>query len=237
MPRIFDCVLLTDELDLLEARFREYESIPGVTHVIAEAPVTHQGGAKPLHFWENRLDRFAGWHGRWTHVRAEPHELPAGADPRARKNALRDYLAHGYSGGPDDIILHGGIDEIPAAWAVAALAAGTIPLPVALEMRWCAYRADLVHPGQWQGTVAQARKDAGSFTSLRESRTALPVLVSAGTRLSMMGGSSRVLASGAVSHPDGQALRDAVPDETWPRWVREGGCPAAWLAAPPGPAP
>ena len=229
MPRIFDCVLLDSELDLLEARFREYEDIPEVTHVIVEAPVSHTGNAKPLHFWDNRKDRFAGWHGRWTHVRVEPHELP-GADPRARKNALRDYLAHGYSGGPDDIILHGGIDEIPSAGVVAALAAGTVPLPVALEMRWCAYRAGLVHPGLWQGTVAQARKDTGSFTALRESRTSLAVVVSAGTRLSMMGEAVPAL------HPDGNALRNVTPDETWPRWISEGGCPAAWTGTA-GPAP
>lgn len=224
MPRIFDCVLLAaePELDLLEARFREFEDIPEVTHVIAEAPVTHQGDPKPLHFWENARGRFAAWDGRWTSVRVEPHELPD-ADPAARKNALRDYLAHGFSGGPDDIILHGGIDEIPADWVVRRLAAGHVPLPVTLSMRWCAYTAGQVHPLQWHGTAAQARRDMTTFTGLRQDRESFPLIITAGTRLSMMG------AGGGPVHPDGHVLRAAEIDGTWPRWVSAGGCPAAWL--------
>ena len=231
MPRVYDCVLLTDELDLLEARFREYENIPEVTHVICEAPVDYQGNPKPLHFWDNRKGRFAGWHGRWTHVRVEPQELPD-ADPRARKNALREYLLHGFSGEPGDIILHGGIDEIPADWVVRRLAAGESPLPVVIGMRHCAYTAGLVHPLPWQGSAAQARKDVTTLTDLRENRGALPVIVSAGTRLSMMGEASPAREDGAVLHPDGNVLRAAEVDETWPRWISEGGCPAAWLGTP-----
>ena len=152
MPRIFDCLLLDDELDELEARFRTLEDIPGVTHVICEAPVTSDGEPKPLHFWENRLDRFAAWHGRWTHVRVEPHEI-TGDTPEAREASLRDYLAHGISGGPGDIILHGPVTDIPCEDTVRSLAAGTFKPPVMAGI-----------------TVARHWRDVERFTDLEEQR-------------------------------------------------------------------
>ena len=198
-----------------------------VVHVIAEAPVTYDGKPKPLWFWENAYEnedgspaRFARWHGRWNHVRVEPHELPPlpRADAKARKDALREYLAHAVTADPDDIVLHGGIDEIPAGWAVRELAeeAGTIALPVAFEMRHCVYEAGLVHPHPWRGTVAHTWRHVGSFAGLRDKRTTLPAVVGAGTRLSMWGQDGD-----RAAHPDGHALREVQPDETWPRLARE----------------
>ena len=152
MPRIFDCILLDGELDALEARFRALEDIPGVTHVIAEAPVDHHGQPKPAHFQEHRHGRYAPWHGRWTHVLVGAHELPDGT-PEAREAALRDYLAHGLSGGPGDVILHGPVTGIPDPGAVRGLAAGTFTPPVTA------------------GTTAACRyQDLGTFTELEEHR-------------------------------------------------------------------
>ena len=218
MLRIFDTVLITrrGDLDLLEARFREFEDLP-VVHVICEATADLDGSPKPLHFAESSL--WQGWHGKWNHVRVEAHEIPANAPPRERKNALREYLAHGVAAEPDEIVMHGNVDEIPAGWAVREIAeeAGTIALPVAFEMRHCAYDAGLVHPAPWRGTVAQTWRMTGSFAGMREKRTTLPAVVGAGTRLSMWGQDGD-----RSRHPDGHALWQVTPDETWPRWVRQG---------------
>lgn len=215
MPRVFDTVIVASEadLDLLEARFTEYAGLP-VTLVVAEAPVDCQGNPKPLHFADSPLwDR---WHGRWNHVRVEPHELPQG-DAKARKDALRDYLAHGVAAEPDDIVLHGAVDEIPSERTLKALLAREAHLPVGMEMRWCAYEPHLVHPrGPWRGTVAQEWRLVGSFTGMREKRLTLPAIVDAGTRLSML--SEDTTENGM--HPDGHALLEAEVDETWPKWVR-----------------
>ena len=131
MPRVFDClpVLAGDDPDLLEARFRALEHIPEVTHVLAEAPVDHEGNPKPLHFWDARRDRFRAWHGRWTHVRVEAAELPPPGDREQHEAALRGYLAHGLSGGPGDVVLYGPAGVIPDPAVVAGLADGTIPVP------------------------------------------------------------------------------------------------------------
>jgi hypothetical protein len=148
-------VILDHELEFLEKRFRALEHIPEVTHVIAEAPVDHHGQPKPAHFQEDRDredSRFAPWHGRWTHVLVGAHELPADT-PAEREAALRDYLAHGLSGGPGDVILHGPVTEIPDPATVRSLAAGTFTPPVTA------------------GTTAACRyQDLGTFTELEERR-------------------------------------------------------------------
>lgn len=220
MPRVFDCVILEneDQLHLLEARFYELQDIPQVTHVICEAEADHQGNAKPPHFLLARQGRFAPWHGRWNHVILKAGELPA-TNARERKDALRDALLLGVNGDPEDIIMHGNIDEIPASWMAGRLAAGESGLPVTLNMRWCVSRAGLVHPDQWPGTVAQQQQHTGSLSGLRRRRKEFPLVITAGTRLSAMGGK-----------PDkNQELWKKDIDDTWPRYVRDGWCPAEWL--------
>ena len=217
--RVFDAVIVASaaDLDLLEARFTEYQDLP-VVHVIVEAAADFQGGPKPLHFVTGEKagaaygDRFASWYGRWNHVRVEPWELPA-KDPKARKDALREKLADGTAAEPGDIVMHGAIDELPAAWAVEEILAGKTLLPIGTEMRWCCYQPGLVHPLPWRGTVAQQWRRAGSFAGLREQRATLPALVNAGTRLSMLGEP----APQDLRHPDGHQLRETEVDATWPR--------------------
>jgi hypothetical protein len=215
--RIFDCVMVTQpgDLDLLEARFTEFADLP-VVHVVAEAVADHQGNPKPLHFADSPL--WGKWRGRWNHVRVEAHELPQGA-PRERKDALREYLAHAVTGEPDDIVLHGAIDEIPSARTLEALLNGEAHLPTGMEMRWCAYKPHLVHPLPWRGTVAQEWRLCGSFAGMRERRLTLPAVVNAGTRLSMLGEE----APEDGRHPDGHALRETQVDDTWPKWVHAAG--------------
>ena len=127
MPRVYDCLLAGDDPDLLEARFRALENIPGLTHVLAETPVDHQGNPRPMVFWEGRKDRFGRWHGRWTHVRVEAHELPRDATPEQYDDALRGWLAHAAGAEPDAVVLYGEAGEIPDAGVIAGLAAGNRP--------------------------------------------------------------------------------------------------------------
>jgi hypothetical protein len=121
MPRIYDCIVIQDELDLLDKRFTALAEVPGLIHVICEAPVTPGGEPKPLFFWANRNTRYACWHGRWNHVRVEEHEI-SGNTPEERLASLREYLLHGVHGGPDDIIICGDIQEIPDPGMLTELA-------------------------------------------------------------------------------------------------------------------
>lgn len=214
--RIFDCVLVASDtdLDLLEARFREFEDIPRLTHVIAECSAGHDGNPKPLHWEQHRYQRFAPWYGRWTHVQVLPEELP-GKPPKERKDALREFLSHGLSGGPGDLILHGGTDEIPRPGAIRYLSENPPDGPVALEMRLCAYRPGLVHPRPWRGTSACLLGEAPGFTWLREQRRQFPAIIHAGTRMTLHGQPPQ------DRHPDGKILRQVPVDATWPVLVRE----------------
>lgn len=102
--RVFDCVILHHwgEMGLLEKRFQAYQDNPDVTHVICET--------EPAVFKDSDL---AGqWHGRWTHVKVEAHEI-TGSTPAEREASLREYLLHGFSGGPDDLIMFSDIRVIP----------------------------------------------------------------------------------------------------------------------------
>jgi hypothetical protein len=229
--RIFDCVLVTGEsdLDLLEARFTEFTGIPGLTHVIAECTAGHDGNPKPLHFGteQNRYGRFAPWYGRWTHVQVLPGELPD-KPPRERKDALREFLAHGLDGGPGDLILHGSTDEIPRGGAVRHLAENPPEGPVALEMRMCAYRPGLVHPRPWRGTSACRWGEAPGFTWLREQRHQFPAIIHAGTRMALHRQPPQ------DRYPDGKLLRPVPVDGTWPQLVRERPDMFGGPIAPPG---
>lgn len=112
MPRIYDCVILAHwgEMGLLEHRFQACQDNPDVTHVILEAAADPDGNPKPVHFKDSDL---AGqWHGRWTHVTVEADEI-TGTTPQEREACLREYLLHGFSGGPDDLIMVSGIRDTP----------------------------------------------------------------------------------------------------------------------------
>lgn len=213
--RVWDCVLVESErdLDLLEARFTEYEGLP-VVHVIGETRVDYQGNPKLAWFWDNR-DRFGEWLGRWNHVLAEPWEL-GGSDPKARKDAMRDYLAHAVVADPDDVVMHGGVDEIPSKDTVQALIDGKVFFPIGMEMQWCVYRPGVMHPLLWRGTVAHTWKYVGSFAGLREKKNdKIPVVVNAGTRMSMLGEPIQDI------HPDGHHLTVKDVDDSFPRWFRD----------------
>jgi hypothetical protein len=213
MPRVFDCVLIGEDkdLDLLAARMQELEDIPDVTHVIAETSVTWQGDPKPLHFKENCRTRFSPYHGRWTHVDVLPGELPQ-PPGKERKDGLREFLAHGLDGSEGDIILHGSVAEIPRFEVVRYLAQTGVAVPVALEMRLCAYRPGLVHPLPWRGTAACAygQVPGSGFTWLREQRHRFPAITSAGTAMVM---------AGEPEQPsyNGKRLRQVPADQSWPR--------------------
>jgi hypothetical protein len=131
MPRVFDCVILDNELGILETRFRAYQDIPEVTHVIVEAA--------PACFPESGLA--FSWRGRWNHVRVEEDEIPRMA---SRKKTLQQYMMTGINGEPGDIIMHTEIDEIPVASLIRDLARRRFTSPGVMDFNWHVHKADLL---------------------------------------------------------------------------------------------
>lgn len=255
MTRTFDVFMLRDEMDLLECRLTELEGVPNLVHVIVEADVTH-GGNKPREYvYPDHRARFEPWADRICYVQASG--LPDTPDAWDREHAQREWGWQGlkaWDADPDDIVLHGDLDEIPTA-----LAARWVKPRGFVRFRQTLYcfALDWKHPEPWWGTVAGRVRDIGRFSDMRDARCHfLPEIEDGGWHLSYMGShEDNVRKIEAFCHPEVTDILDAkfgswerrlldcyekgwhvdgaklIPvdvDDTYPRWIREGHAPANW---------
>ena len=110
---VIDACLLFNELDLLELRLSELDSVVD-RFVIVEANRTHKGDLKPMYYAENK-SRFAQWEEKIVHVPVG--DLPTGdglAAIRRREMSQRNAILRGITDcADDDVILISDCDEIP----------------------------------------------------------------------------------------------------------------------------
>ena len=113
---IFDCFTFFNELDVLELRLHELDSVVD-RFVLVEATRTFSGRPKPLVFEANK-ERFKRFLPRIEHVVVR--DLPdESASPWAREAAQRDAILRGLKTAiPEDVILISDVDEIPRASCV-----------------------------------------------------------------------------------------------------------------------
>lgn len=250
-PLVVDSVMGNNELDMLECRLTElYDAVD--RFIVVEADTDHQGHPKPYHITENR-DRFAQWKDKLLIVRATGLPTPEDdPDPWAREHAQREHVAEGLSWldlNPDDIILHGDIDEIPTAVAARNVRPQGF-LAFSQEGHFWSLRWR--YPIPWMGTVAARAKDITSFGAMRDKRNTVRQVPGAGWHLSWLGGPDVATAKvGSFCHPevlhriedglasnkflvdgihvDGVQMVRCDVDATFPKFVREGRCPASWL--------
>lgn len=253
---IFDCFPMRDEVDLLECRLTELEKVPDLVHVIVEADVTH-GGNKPRDYvYPDHRERFSSWADRIVYIQASG--LPNDVDAWSRELAQREWCWEGLKqrdAQPDDIVLHGDLDEIPTAFAARFVRPQGF---VRFRQTLYCFAVDWQHPEPWWGTVAGRVKDVGRFQDMRTARCHfLPDIPDAGWHLSWLGGTEAAKEKmGAFCHPEVRGILDAkygdalerleacyregwhtddqklIPvdvDETWPRWIREGNAPESWF--------
>lgn len=242
---------------MLECRLTEFEQLPHpVTHVIVEAPVTHRGDPKPLHFQENR-ERFERWQGRILYVVAD--SLPGGPQtgPWQRERAQREYCRRGlYGASANDIVLHGDLDEIPRMDKLreAIELVSETGNVCSLMMKQYLYAVDWYHPNLEQAltTVMRFRDLICSFTQLRAMMGSFFPVPNAGWHLSWIGGPEVNLAKlGVHCHTEmtaeeqywpesGRAYREGrthggvwqVPVDDlsdYPVYIRERRCPDTWF--------
>lgn len=256
--RIFDSFMVNDELDMLECRLTEMENIDNLIHIAVEANVDHQDHPKPFHISEN-IDRFERWSDRLVVVKAKglpPKTL--NPDPWAREHAQREFVGkalHEHGAEPDDVVLHGDLDEIPTEVAARNVRPSGM---VAFDMACYSMAVDWQHPQRWRGTVAAKVKNIGTFGAMRDARNFAPAIPAAGWHLGWLGGQEAQLRKlGAFCHPeiaertlsgieenwfltegwhvDGQKLIPVDVDRSWPRWIRERKCPESWFRPRTGP--
>jgi beta-1,4-mannosyl-glycoprotein beta-1,4-N-acetylglucosaminyltransferase len=170
MPRIYDCFIFFNELDLLEIRLNELDPVVD-RFVLCEATATFRGKPKPLHFKENR-ERFQPFLKKIVHVVVD--DMPKGRDTEAayfkkekfQRNAIRRGLADAR---PDDFIALSDADEIPRASAVEAAArqAGP-PCIYSFEMALYCYFVNLRYGLRWNKARMARFGDIRTLERLRD---------------------------------------------------------------------
>lgn len=108
--KIYDCITFFNELDILEIRLNELDSV--VDHfVIVEATTTHTGLPKTLYFEDNKK-RFAKFFNKIIHVVVS---LPEEGDTWTRERAQRDFIDPILveKCRPGDTVIISDADEIP----------------------------------------------------------------------------------------------------------------------------
>lgn len=153
---IYDTFIFFNELDLLELRLREMESVAD-RFVLAESNKTFRGESKPMFFNDN-ASRFAAWMDRIIYVPV--FDMPDGDDPWKREHhqreAIRRFLLNHVA--EDDVILLSDADEIPHARQFKEMYRLQFPPVVTLHMR--AYYYYLNCRDRWDWFSAKAFRGA-----------------------------------------------------------------------------
>lgn len=253
---IIDTFPFRDEYDMLELRLTELQDVPDLYHVLVEADRTHGGNKPKPYYYAEDHERFAPWADRIVAIQAT--DMPDDPDAWSREHAQREWCWEGLKqldAQPDDIVLHGDVDEIPTVLATKFVRPRGF---VRFRQVLYTFAVDWQHPEPWWGTVAGRVKDIGKFGDMRTARCwMLPELPDAGWHLSWLGGGEEARAKlNSFCHPEVRTILDAkhgswedrldvcyregfhtddqklIPvdvDETWPRWIREGNAPASWF--------
>ena len=142
--RIYDLILLHNELDWLEIRLSELSDQVDY-FIILESDSTFQGTEKPLHLLV-KFDRFAKWSNQIVRRTFNASgDAAVGVGPlereKAARNALLDMLAVGDDGALNgtaapkqgDILLVGGVDELPRPSTLTTLRNCAIPARTTLR--------------------------------------------------------------------------------------------------------
>ncbi|CAL1359148.1 unnamed protein product [Linum trigynum] len=179
--RVFDGVIFNNELDLLEIRYRELQSLV-TKFVVLESNTTFTGRPKPLFFLSNR-DRFefAGdkiVHGVFSGRTAEPGSQE---DPFVLESEQRAYMngllrSAGVVNG--DLVIMSDTDEIPSPHTVKLLQwCDGMPPILHLELRNYLYSFEFpVDYSHWRSSV----QIYGPWTRYRHSRQSDVILSDAG---------------------------------------------------------
>lgn len=110
-PRLFDCFVFFNELDILDIRLNTLSPLVD-TFVLVESTRTFTGQPKPLVYGENK-ERFAAFHDRIVHVVVD--DMPEEAETTfVREAHQRSAIGRGLGDArPHDIVMVSDVDEIP----------------------------------------------------------------------------------------------------------------------------
>ena len=205
---IVDCFTFFNELDILELRLSVLDAVAD-RFVLCEAPFTFRGDPKPLIYAQNK-DRFARWSDRIVHL---VYDVVPDANPWKNEWGQRAHLTSALAGAaPDDLVLIGDVDEIPAP-EFARLRPGAGRILAHRHLLAVGY-LNRIAAERWIGTKAIARGDLGDRT-LNDIRT-LPFgafdVIDSGWHFSAIGG-ARVMAEKIRAYSHAEADIPYLTDE------------------------
>ena len=186
-------VMFKDELDMLEMRLEETAAWPART-VLVEAPITHRGVDKPLHYADN-VDRFAKWNDSIVHVVTDLPDAPPWTREHAQRNAA--WMVINAEAEPGDTVIIADLDEIPSAslmnWRESTGRRYTV---IAARMRTTLFAVDwevpdeVLPPTCVAATVDWLRLQSPrrGLGEVRDRRGDYPVLRDGGWHFSWLGG-------------------------------------------------
>lgn len=197
-PRVFDCFLFFNEVELLRARLAYLEPVVDY-FVIVECAYTHQGQLRDLLF-PGVADSLPVEEGRLIYVAVE--DLPSEWDSwapieRHQRSAIRRGLE---AARPDDLVVVADLDEIPKRELVADLRESLVG-PVILGLQMSNYYLNLISKRQWnRGTRCVRFRDLPNPDDLRYDKR-FPIIPDAGWHISYLGSIEQlVLKQRSLSH-------------------------------------
>lgn len=241
-PKIYDCFLFFNELELLEIRLNEMYDY--VDHfVLVECYESFQGNPKSLYYSENK-HLFSKYADKIIHVIV--NDLIPGKSPWPREEFQRNQITRGLKHcSNEDIIIISDMDEIIRGEDVERLIANLYAYrleAVSANLRfyrWYLNRQSKESPF-WNGPVVTTAKvlKRNSPEQMRKKRGEMLIVHDAGWHFSNMGGLAKYTAKlASFSHPEVnipeardpvriykgiQETLELVPiDETFPRLVQE----------------
>ncbi|KAG9137798.1 hypothetical protein Leryth_026406 [Lithospermum erythrorhizon] len=225
--RVYDAIIFSNELDLLEIRWREL--LPYVTKfIILECNTTFTGIPKPLFFAQNR-ERFRFAEGKIVYgtipgkklVPGSEHEDPFLFEAKHRR-AMNDLIRHsGISDG--DLLIISDTDEMPSHHAVKLLQwCEEIPMELHLQMSNYLYSFEFhVDDTSWKVSVHVYNS---KWTMYRHSRHTDLILADSGWHCSFCFRklSDFVFKMKAYSHADRVRRKDFLDFDRIQRIICEG---------------
>ena len=107
---IIDAFIMNDELDLLELRLGQLDSVVDY-FVFVEADRTFMGTSKPLYYQDNK-QLFSKWHGKIKHAVCPPSQAGSWEFEKVQREVLVNMI-HSLNPSEDDTLSFSDLDEIP----------------------------------------------------------------------------------------------------------------------------
>ena len=182
-PRVFDCFLFFNEVELLRARIEYLEPVVDF-FVIVECSYTHQGHSRNLIF-PSISDSLPVEEGRVIYVPVE--DLPESKDSWSLERHHRSAIRRGLGAArPEDVVLISDLDEIPRRELIGDLE-GWLSKPVIFSLKMTNYYLNLISKRPWnRGTRCARFRDLGDPNQLRDQKRFF-IVPDAGWHISYLG--------------------------------------------------